>query len=52
MAPCARICPDKRRFGRAEAFLPIAIRPDRGLPAESRRRRAAAWPAVQPAGAA
>lgn len=44
MAPCAPIWPDKLRFGRAEAFIPIAIRLDRG--------RRAAWPAVQPGGAA
>lgn len=52
MAPCAPLWPDKLRFGRAEAFLPIATRLGRGLPAESRRRSAAAAPACRPAGAA
>jgi hypothetical protein len=52
MAPCAPLWPDKLRFGRAAAFILIAIRLDRGLPVESRRRSPAAWAACRPAGAA
>lgn len=52
MAPCAPTSPEKLRLGRADAFILRKIRLDLGVPADSRRRVAAAWSACQPAGAA